>query len=356
MANSTPDCLLALVGLSAAGSACFPLPEEAAALPGITDSLSGYYVDEVPGLRLGNKADSQKANDLYDRLALARRVATQEVRAALEAGRAKSYGVPRFAQRGTLGGQGNGQLLPAGTRALLTFCTAYAREGAWRLSRLQVYASQPLTDAPLLLDGSQVALLSTDTSGKASGLPAEGVLIPLDGQRHTLEVVLPDGARVRSNQLYCFGCNAGSPWALAVKRAVTGWDNSSLAYGFSFYAAEECLETPDLLCFAVGSDLADGPARYPDIVKYVAKAIQYKAAAVFLDGLLATQATGRYTMLEPKGLAELRDECERKLTTAGLDGTGNYLSWLNSADGLGQVQHPCYLTPVARGIGSEWTL
>lgn len=356
-----PDCLLSLVGLSAGTNSCFPLPTDPIAAKAVTDSATGKYLDTVEGLRLQAVplVPGGPATDLWDRLAKVRAQAVALVRAALEAGQAKSYGVALFQQRGTLGGSGNGQLAPVGTPALLRFYTNYARSGAWRITKLSVYTNLPLVAAPLLLDGAVVATIDTDAKGLATGLPAAGFVLPLDGNEHTLEVVLPAGVRVYTNKLYCFGCHAGSPWAAAVKANVRGWDSSTLGNGLSFFAAQECTEPADLLCYAIGSDYSDanGPVpRYVGLPNAIALAIQYKAAELFCLDLLANQQRSRYTMLEPKALDELIGYYQGKQAKIMPDGTGGYLPWLNSPEGLGQVQHPCYVRPTKQMPGSTWTL
>ncbi len=358
---ATPDCLLPLLGLSAGTSACFPLPDDPVAAAAVTDSATGLYLDMVEGLRLqaAPLVSGGPATDLWERLGKARAQAVALVRAALEAGQSGSYGLPRFQQRGILGGAGNGQLAPVGTPARLRFATNYLRNGAWRLTRLSVYTSLPLTAAPLLLDGRQVALIDTSAKGEATGLPAAGLVIPLDGNEHTLEVLLPQGVRVRDTKLYCFGCNANNPWAQAVKANISGWDSTTSGSGLSFFAAQECTESADLLCYAVGSDYDDasGPVhRYPGLVRAIALAVQYKAAELFCLDLLANQQRSRYTMLEPKAIDELASYYQSKQAKIQPDGTGGYLPWLNSPEGLGQVQHPCYARAPAAGLGKQWTL
>lgn len=356
---TTPDCLESLLGLSRGGQACFPLPADPALAAPLTASATGLYLDETEGLRLAPASNAQAATDLYQRLALARTQAAGQVRAALETGRATSYGQPLYRQRGTLGGAGNGQLLPVGTPAKLTLSTNYRREGAWRITRLLLYTDRSVLAAPLLLDGEQVALLSTDGAGNATGLPAQGLLVPLDGQQHTLQVLLPEDVRLKSNTLFagCFSCQAGSPWSLAVKNNLTDVAASTPGNGFSLTVAEECVTDPDFLCYAVGSDYQgpNGPVfRCPDLARFTAYALQFKAAALFVTGLLATQQVNRYTMLEPKGLAELRDYYEAKLTTPG--GFSNFIGWLNSPDGLGQVRHPCFGGAPVGGPAKVWTV
>jgi hypothetical protein len=350
----TPDCLASLVGLSQ-GSDCFPLPADPDAADRATASLTGRYIDQVEGLRLRPGGTATAATDLYDRLAKARDSAAFQVRAALEAGRSASYGIPLFKQRGTFGGLGNGQLMPLGTRAVMTFYTNARREGAWRITGMRLFTDQAVTDVPVLLDGEEVGQITTNA---ASGAGLLDVLIPLDGNQHTLEAILPEGVRVKSNTFFsgCFGCQAGTPWALTVRNNLQNITATTPGNGFSISVVEECTADPDLLCYAIGKDEGQPLFRYPDLVRFIALAIQYKAAELFTTDLLGSAQLSRYTSLEPKALAELRDYYASKLTQASADGTGNYLKWLLSPDGLGQVQHPCYLGPPRAQAGKVWTL
>jgi hypothetical protein len=52
-------------------------------------------------------------------------------------------------------------------------------------------------------------------------------------------------------------------------------------------------------------------------------------------------------MLEPKMLVALAERYQAK--------TLEYTAWLASPNGLGQVQHPCYLKPQPRVPGILWT-
>lgn len=345
----TPDCLLSLVGLSKA-SACFALPTDPAEAAKVTASTAGLWVDMAEGLRLQPAANATAATDLYDRLAKARALAVFQVRAALESQR-----IPLYTQRGTLGGLGNGQLAPAGTRALMSFYTNARREGGWRITKLQLFTDVAVTDVPLLLDNVEVARITTNA---ASGSAVLDILIPLDGEQHTIEALLPDGVRVKSNSFFagCFSCQKGSPWYSSAQNNLRNVTASTQGNGFAISIVEECAAEPDFLCFAVGKDEGQSAFRYPDLVKIVALAILYKSAELFITGLLGSPQPSRYTSLEPKALAELRDYYASKLTQASPDGTGNYLPWLNSPEGLGQVNHPCYLSPPVRSMGKAWTL
>jgi hypothetical protein len=350
----TPDCLLSLVGLSQ-GSTCFPLPTDPDAAAKVSASSAGLWVDMVEGLRLQPAQGSQAAADLFDRMAKARALAVVQVRQAIAAKRTASYGIPLYQQRGTFGGLGNGQLMPVGTRALLSFYTNARREGAWRVTGMKLYTDQAVADVPVLLDGEEVARITTNSAGGAASLD---VLIPLDGNQHTLEAILPEGVRVKSNTFFsgCFGCQQGSPWAQTVRNNLQNVTAQTPGNGFAISVVEECTAEPDFLCFAVGTDEGQPQPRYADIKRAIGLAILYKAAELFTTDLLGSSQLSRYTSLEPKALAELRDYYASKLAQASPDGTGNYLGWLGSPEGLGQVQHPCYLGPPQAPPGKVWTL
>lgn len=339
-----PDCLLALLGLSAGDNTCFPLPTGPTDY--ITDSGTGLYLDKAEGLRLAPAERAQPATDLYARLNDARALAAVKLRVELEAGRAKTAGIPLYQQRGTLGGQGNGALAAPGTPAKLTFATAARREGALRITRLQLFTDQAVANVPLLLDGVQVATIATNGPNGAAILPG-GVQIPLDGNDHTLEAVLPVGVRIRGNKLFCFGCHAGSPWAVSVKNNLRDVSATTSGGGFALSLVEECTATPDFLCFATGKDDGQGTYRYPEIARYVGIALLYKAAELFTVSLLSSNATSRYTMLEQKDLGFLAAEYAKQAT--------QYIAWLNSPNGLGQVQHPCFWRATTNQPGKIWT-
>lgn len=349
MPTPPADCLISLLGLAASPPACFPFPAAAEAQAAITASSTGLYLTMAEGLELRIGASATAATDLWQRLDNARALAAEQVRLLL-AGKDRR-GEPIYAERGVFGGPGNGQLAPVGTRALLTFSTHYQPGGALRLTQLKLYTDQTVAAVPLLLDGLPVGQLPADPHGGlglAQALPAAGLLIPLDGQAHTLEAVLPEGVRVRANTLFagCFDCQQASPWALSVKRNLQQVAASTQGNGFAISVAEVCA-APDYLCYATGKQEEGEEFRYPDVAKYVGHALLYKAAELFTVGLLTGTSTNRYTMLEPKMLAALAERYEAK--------TLEYTAWLASPLGLGQVQHPCYLKPPARGQGLLWT-
>ncbi len=360
--SPAPDCLTALIGLSDGALPCFALPTDATEAAAAVSSATGLYLADGDGLKLGPAPGAGPASDLYPQLAKARKLAAFHLRTALEAARGKSSGLPLFQGRGSLGGLGNGQLMPAGTRALLSFYTNERRAGAWRVVDLSLYTDVAVTAAPLLLDGVQVGLLTTTgPTGTTSGLPAGGVVIPLDGNQHTLEVLLPVGVRVRANNFFagCFSCQAGSPWFSSVigTRQPNGtYLGGSLGNitattpgnGFAITVKQECTVDADLLCYVVQPDADETQARYPELARYLGIALLYKAAELFTDSLLASNAVNRYTMLEPKMLLALSEGYAAKYQ--------QYLAWLNSPEGMGQVQHPCFFRAQPQGIGKEWTL
>jgi hypothetical protein len=341
-----PDCLLAFIGLSAASLPCFalPTPAEGQTNAAITESATGLYLTTVEGLSLRPAASSTlngtAATDLWARLSNARLLATQHVRTALEQARQGSYGTPLFTQRGTLGGLGNGQLLPVGTRALMTFHTNARRNGAWRITQLQLYTDQNVADVPLLVDGVQKATITTNGTGMVT-LADGGILIPLDGNDHTVEAVLPEGVRVKANKLFCLGCQANTPWGRCVTTNLRNVTSSTSGNGFAVTITEECTEaTTDVLCYAVATD--------NELAQSVGFAIMYKAAELFTDSLLVEKQVSRYTMLEPKELGALAAKYEAK--------SMEHVKWLSSWAGLGRVRHPCYLCPPNPGPGIMSTI
>jgi hypothetical protein len=343
------DCLISLLGLAASPPACFPFPADADAQAAITASSTGLYLTMAEGLELRIGAAATAATDLWQRLDNARALAAGQVRLLL-AGNDRR-GLPLYEQRGALGGAGNGQLAPVGTLAQLSFYTYHQPSGALRLTQVKLYTDQSVAAVPLLLDGQLVGQIPADPHGGLGlvhTLPAAGLLVPLDGQTHTLEAVLPPGVRVRANSFFagCFDCQKETPWFLSVKRNLREVAASTQGAGFSISMEEVCA-APEFLCFATGNAEDSPELRYPEVAKYVAHALLYKAAELFTVGILTGASTNRYTMLEPKMLAALAERYQAK--------TLEYTAWLASPNGLGQVQHPCYLKPPARGQGLLWT-
>jgi hypothetical protein len=329
MLPATADCLISLLGLAASPPACFPFPV-AGDTEFITASSTGLYLTMAEGLELRIGAAATAATDLWQRLDNARALAAGQVRLLL-AGNDRR-GQPIYEQRGVLGGAGNGQL-------------------ALQLTQVKLYTDQTLAAVPLLLDGQPVGQIPADPHGGlglVATLPAGGLLIPLDGREHTLEAVLPPGVRVRANTLFagCFDCQKGSPWSLSVQRNLQEVAASTQGAGFSLSVAEACA-APEYLCYATGKEADATDLRYPEVAKYVAHALLYKAAELFTVGIMTGASTNRYTMLEPNMLPALAERYHAK--------TLEYTAWLASPKGLGQVQHPCYLKPAVRGQGLLWT-
>ena len=317
-----PDPLLSLVGLSRAGGLCFPLPP--ADLPTdndyITVSDSGYYVDALPGLELGT-IGGNPAGDAYARLAKAREFALLSLRAALRIG---GIGQPLYQERGTLGGTGNGA---AGTPGPLVLHTTYREAGALRITSVRLNTTATVPDVPVLLDGVEVARLTATNAGPQ----AISITIPLDGQRHELLAVLPEGVRPLENKLHCSPCSGQSAWGKAVARNLQDVTVNTSAHGFQLVLAEACAtDVADLLIFAVsGEDVGAQERR-----QQLAQALVYMSASAFVLGLTVGANANRYTLLEPKMLPALGAHFDAEAAKS--------IKWLNGTEGLGRVQHPCY--------------
>lgn len=340
----TTDCLAGLIGLSAGANACFPLPTVVSPSnnDAITVSRSGLYLDTVEGLMLRPAQGQSAASDLYTRLANARTLAESTVRTALAQRSRTRSGAQLYAQRGVLGGIGNGVLQPLGTPARMQFYTKAARFGAFRLVSLQLYTDIAVTSVPVLLDGVQVGTL---TAGGPGGLfvplvADEPVRIPFDGNLHTLEAILPENVRVHTNKMWCSSCQKNTPWGLALARnLVEAQCASSSGGGFAVQLQEECTETLDKLCYAIAVDTPEG-VELGELGHSVAFAILYKAAELFTDSLLVDAQVSRYTMLEPKALGALAAKYQAQSEA--------HVAWLSDIDGLGRINHPCYAGPAPR--------
>ena len=326
-------CLTGLIGLSAAGSACFPLPSvrPPTTNDALTVSRSGLYLDAVEGLLLKPAAGQPAGPDLYERLAAARAQALPAVRTALAQRRAASAGVALYNQRGTIGGLGNGSLLAAGSPARMSFYTKYARAGCFRIVSLQLYTDVAVTAVPILLDGLPIGTLSAGGAGglfvPIDGATAGQLRIPFDGLRHTLEALIPAGVRVRSNSMWCAPCQAGTPWGLALAR---GLDAAQCATatggGFAVQVQEECTEPLDALAYALDVD--------PELSQSVAFALLYTAAELFVLSLAVSAQANRYLMMEAKELDALGTYYHAKAES--------HVAWLAGPDGLARIKHPCY--------------
>jgi hypothetical protein len=342
MLPAPADCLISLLGLAASPPACFPFPADADAQAAITASSTSLYLTMAEGLELRIGANATAATDLWQRLDNARTLAAQQVPLLLATSAQRGFAL--YQQAGTIGGQGRGVLEPLGTPASLVLKTADRPAGALRVRRLQLFTNAAVANVPLLLDGEQIGTISTNAS-QAESMSQEFVL-PLDGESHTLTASLPEGVRPVVNKLFCFGCAGNSPWALSIKKNLPDVADSTPGRGFVLSLSEECT-AGNFLCFAAGADEGAPDFRYPEVAKYLAHALLYKAAELFTVGILTGASTNRYTMLEPKMLVVLAERYQAK--------TLEYTGWLNSPDGLGQVQHPCFLRPGQRGPALVWT-
>ena len=335
MPTAPVDCLAGLIGLTAAGVPCWPLPTSGDTTA-ITASGSGLYLDRVEGLLLKPATGQTAGTGLYTLLANARAQATETIRTAIAQRSKATTGAALFGQRGTIGGLGNGQLLPAGTPARMQFYTQARRFGTFRIVSLQLYTNVAVADVPLLLDGVQIGMLTTTGPGGAfvpvTGATADQLHIPFDGNHHTLEAVLPPAVRVHANNLWCAPCQRSTPWGLTLARNFTPECASASGGGFAVQLQEECTEPLDALCYALSVDA--------ELKQSVAFAIQYKAAELFTLSLAVGAESNRYLSMEPKALNALGQHYQAKAE--------EHLAWLAGPDGIGRVRHPCYAGPAAR--------
>lgn len=335
MSSPAPDCLAGLIGLSAAGLTCWPLPTVGSTAY-ITDSASGLYLDRVEGLLLKPAAGQSAGPAFYTLLDNARAQAIEAVRVAIAQRSKSATGLPLFSQRGTIGGLGNGQLLPEGSPARVSFYTQARRFGAFRIVSLQLYTNVAVTGAAVLLDGVQIGTLTSTGPGGAfvpvDGATADQLRIPFDGNQHTLEAVLPDGVRVHANNLWCAPCQRNTPWGLTLARNFTPECATATGGGFAVQLQEECTEPLDALCYALSVDA--------ELRQSVAFAVQYTAAELFTISLAVGADTNRYLAMAPKELDALGQHYHGKAE--------EHLAWLAGPDGIGRVRHPCYAGPAAR--------
>lgn len=329
------DCLAALVGVTANGSNCFPLPApgEGQDNDAYTVSGSGLYIDQLPQLSF-KVAQGNPAPELWERVRKCRDEAATELRAQLLSAARAGYGLPRYTAQGYIGRAGAGAPYPLGTAASLTFNTNEA-SAAYRITSIKLLATQTVASVPLTLDGAPVATLNS-----TNGVPqAVSIRIPLDGQQHTLVAELPDGVRPLESAFFCEGCNSGSPWALSLRQNVTGWtSNTTPAYGFVLTMKEECGDEAaqgDALCYATGLVAEGGEPRFEQLRLYVAQAVRYKAAEIFVVSLMTDASVSRYTMLEPKALPALASYFKDKVA--------EHVSWLTGPDGLRSASNPCFV-------------
>lgn len=335
MPDAPSDCLAGLIGLSAASIPCWPLPTTGSTAY-ITDSASGLYLDRVEGLLLKPATGQTAGSGLYTMLANARAQATEAVRVAIAQRSRTATGPALFGQRGTIGGLGNGSLLAEGSPARVQFYTQARRFGAFRIVSLQLYTNVAVADVPLLLDGLPIGTLTSTGPGGAfvpvDGATAEQLRIPFDGNRHTLEALLPAGVRVHSNSLWCAPCQRNTPWGLTLARNFTPECASATGGGFAVQLQEECTEPLDALCYAISVDA--------ELRQSVAFAVQYKAAELFTLSLAVGADTNKYLAMAPKELDALGQHYNAKAE--------EHLAWLAGPDGIGRVRHPCYAGPAGR--------
>jgi hypothetical protein len=153
------------------------------------------------------------------------------------------------------------------------------------------------------------------------------LLIPLDGQRHTLEAQLTTGNLAYANKLFCPGCSGGGVWGKAVAKDLKNITAATLAQGFVLELQEVCdYDTTDLICYATD---------FNDLQQQLGYALVYMAAEIMLTSLITDAAVSRYTMLEPKMIPALAAKYAAEAAAA--------VKWLNSAAGLGRLEHPCYV-------------
>jgi hypothetical protein len=334
------DCFAGLVGITAAGSSCFPLPSSGDNTA-LTTSRSRLYLDMVEGLAF-KVSNGNGAPDLYERLKRSRDKAVLDIFAELGKLATRS---PIYAQHGNLGGPSTGQLEPVGTPARIVFRTAERNAGGYRIESIQLKASATVSGVPLLLDGVQVATIATNAAPQAVG-----ITIPLDGYEHTLEAVLPDGVRPEVNKLHCPGCKMGTPWGASVTNNLVGVTSATPGYGFQLTVAEVCTETLDMLCYAVSArpGMAD-TFQFPELAQFIGSAILYRTAELFVVDLLTDANVSRYTMLEPKTLPALGQRYAAEWA--------KHVAWLVGPDALGGLDHPCYLcrpNPLAGRVTSPY--
>lgn len=314
MANPT-DCLTGLIGLSKNGIPCFPLPAESAY---VTDSATGLYLDTVEGLNLKPAQSTSPGADLYPRLDRARTQAMEVVYQHLSTRAAAQAGKKLFTLSGMLSGLGNGQLGIEGSARMVLY-TRERTAGRWRLQSLQLLTDIPTANVPVLLDGVEIASISTNSPPVA----LTDAFVPFDGQPHTLEAVLPPGVRPKFNTLICGGC---SEWGRLMKLNLAPNANPNApAGGFVVKAKEECTVAP-LVCHVLSQD--------EELKRSIAWAILYKTAEHVVVGFLADAAYSRYTTLEPKAMQALGELYHAK--------AAEHLNWLSGPEGLAKYPHPCY--------------
>lgn len=326
MPTPPADLLLPLVGLSAAGSPCFPLTAlPTADVTAIATSSTGIYLDTVEGLLREPTQGQATAADYYARLGKARANAVEAVLSELL--RRAPIGSPRFTGRsGALTLLGNGVAI--GGPAILTLYTRPVEAAAWRISDLRLYATATVIDVPVLLDGLPVGTVTTN--GGAFVPTAGPLVLTLDGRTHRLTATLPDGVSPVVSTLSCGTC---SEWGKYVTSCLTNIPNGTAAPGrvssggFVLQIREQCTELLDPVRFALSQEA--------DLARPLAHAIRYTAAALFVVDLITDSNRSRYTLLEPKLLPDMQKLYQDKAE--------QWLAWLAGPEGIARIAHPCYV-------------
>lgn len=326
MPEPITSCLTGLIGLTREGRPCFPLPADEAKAALLTDSATGLYLDEVEGLHLRPAPNVAPGPDAWARFDRARTQALQLVELDLRA--ALPVMVPVTELSGSFGSLGDGSLLPEGQQPSLTLYTRHVPGRAYRLASVRLLTNVVATDVPLLLDGVEVATLTT---GPTPAPLALNVLIPFDGAAHTLTAVLPAGVRARTGRLTC-GCGSHHPdvrlASLGLRSATDlngAYTASTQTSGFLLSLTTACL-TPDRLCYALSTDA--------ELQRYAGIALLYKTAELTVVSLSSDAQYSAYTSLDVATLDGLIGRYRADYDT--------YRAWLISAAGLPRVAQPCY--------------
>ncbi len=326
MPEPSTSCLTGLIGLSRAGRVCFPLPADATQSGAVTDSATGLFLDEVEGLHLRPAPNTTVGPDAWKRFAAARSQAIQVVELDLRA--ALSGSVPVTELAGSFGSLGDGSLLAEGVQPSLSLHTKNLPGRAYRLTSVRLLTNVVAENVPLLLDGVQVATLTTGPNPAPAAL---SVSIPLDGATHTLMAVLRIGVRARTGRLTC-GCGSHHPDVRLASYGLRSATDLNGAYlpttqtnGFLLNVSTACL-TPDRLCYALETD--------DELQRYAGIALLYKTAELTVVGLSSDAQYSAYTSLDVATLDGLIGRYRAEYDT--------YKAWLVGATGLPRVAHPCY--------------
>lgn len=332
------DCLESLIGLAAGPVPCFPFPTDEAQQTAITTSVTGLYLADVEGLPIRPANSTQTGpRDFYDRLAQARRTGVATLRSALTKGLAGIFTeAPGWqGQLGSTSFTGTG----SGNARLLLY-TQQKPGQVLRITSVGVLTDQAITDLTLTVDGvAQPQLLVSNQGGQTL---SEQLSIPLDGQTHTLEVVLPDGVRPRISKVCCQGCGGCGILETFLRGTDNGQRVDWLSYGISISASVQCLPgAKDVLCYASAED--ENGSRFPEIRTILAQAVWYASAEKYCIGLLTDTAEGsRYTAFTPEALTN-QITMYAKLVD-------QHVTWLVSRQALAGMKHPCYLCQGGIGL------